>query len=355
MHGDNQLNKYTRYFVVKHKLNMKLLVVLFATVALCAGTALPVVPGDNSHYVEGVSRYIWMDNGEGTPELVDLEEPVDELALAEARNGANNQYWLFTRWNRVSPQIILNGNVNSLRNSNYNGARALKVIVHGWRNNGNSPVNTLIRNAFLDQGDHNVIVVDWRALADQSYNNAVRGVVDVGRHVANFVQWLINTGGGNWNRVHLVGHSLGAHIVGNAGRLAPGTPVRVTGLDPAGPQWGNNRDALNRNSGTYVEAIHTDGRATGIMDPSGHADFYPNGGRAPQPGCGISNSCAHGRAFEFYASTITRNHLIGRQCRNLHEAELSSCTGVQLRMGNADLGKRGNGLFGLRTGNAWPF
>lgn len=74
-----------------------------------------------------------------------------------------------------------------------------------------------------------MIVVDWSRLAGGSYNNAVRGVPDVGRHLGNFLQWLINSGGGNWNRVHLVGHSLGAHVVGNAGRQAGGRPVRVTG------------------------------------------------------------------------------------------------------------------------------
>lgn len=60
-----------------------------------AGSAIPLVPGDNSHYVEGESRYIWMPDGDGKPHLVDLHEPADEEAIA--RNGANNQYWLYTR------------------------------------------------------------------------------------------------------------------------------------------------------------------------------------------------------------------------------------------------------------------
>lgn len=69
---------------------------------LSACTATPVqpeftVPEDNSHYVEGESRYIWMSDGDDVPRLVDLEEPVDEEILRSTRNGANNQYWLFTR------------------------------------------------------------------------------------------------------------------------------------------------------------------------------------------------------------------------------------------------------------------
>lgn len=61
---------------------------------MCAGSAIPVVPGDNSHYVEGESRYIWMPDGEGTPHLVDLQA---EENLVEPRSGAQNAYWLFTR------------------------------------------------------------------------------------------------------------------------------------------------------------------------------------------------------------------------------------------------------------------
>lgn len=112
------------------------------------------------------------------------------------------------------------------------------------------------------------------------------------------------------------------------------------GLDPAGPSWGGNSNALNRNSGIYVESIHTDGRLLGIMDAISHADFYPNGGRNPQPGCLIS-TCSHGRANELFASSVRTNHFNGRRCVNIREAELSACTGAQLRMGNGILNKRG--------------
>lgn len=74
-----------------------------------------MIPGDNSHYVEGVSRYVWMPDGEDVPHLVDLEEPIDEDVLY-GRNGANNQYWLFTRFfyqifyilRFFIPQLIIN-------------------------------------------------------------------------------------------------------------------------------------------------------------------------------------------------------------------------------------------------------
>ncbi|XP_052740187.1 pancreatic triacylglycerol lipase-like [Bicyclus anynana] len=330
---------------------MKLLVVLLALVALCAGS--PVIPQDNSHYVEGESRYIWMPDGDGALHLVDLQAPAD-VEFAESRSGANNAYWLFTRQNPRNHQLLVNNNANSIRNSNYNGNRQTKVISHGWNSNGNSGVNTMVRDAFLAAGDFNVIVLDWRGAASGVYTTSVRAVPDVGRQLANFLVFLFRTAGGNWNNVHLVGHSLGAHVMGNAGRAAPNRPVRVTGMDPAGPQWGGNANALNRNSGVYVESIHTDGGLLGIMDPISDADFYPNGGRNPQPGC-FTSACSHSRAYEFFASSVRTNHFGGRRCNNLQQARDIQCTGAGLQMGNAQLGKRGSGLFGLRTGSAWPF
>ncbi|CAH2050165.1 unnamed protein product, partial [Iphiclides podalirius] len=281
-----------------------------------------------------------MPDGEGVPQLVDLHEPVDE-ELLKTRNGANNQYWLFTRQNPNNRQVITHGNANTIRNSNYNRNRPLKVIVHGWNNNGNTQMNPLITSAFLAVQDANVIVVDWNRLANSNYNTAAAGVPNVGQHLGNFLVWLINTGGGNWNNVHLVGFSLGAHVVGNAGRTAGGRASRVTGLDPAGPLWSGNGNALGRNAGQYVESIHTDGHILGIMNAISHADFYPNGGKNPQPGCWVS-TCSHGRATELFAASVRFNRFVGRRCANIWEAELSTCGGANFNMGNAIINKRGS-------------
>uniref|UniRef100_A0A2A4JG56 Lipase domain-containing protein n=1 Tax=Heliothis virescens TaxID=7102 RepID=A0A2A4JG56_HELVI len=334
---------------------MKFLVVLAACTALCAGNAIPLIPGDNSHYVEGESRYIWMPDGEGVPHLVDLQEPVPASAI-NSRNGANNQYWLFTRQNPNHAQVIVNGNVNSLRNSNYQANRGLVVLVHGWRSNGNSAMNPLIRSAFLDTQDVNVIVVDWHALAGNLiYNIAAGGVPGVGRFLGGFLEWLISNGGGNWNNVHLIGYSLGAHVVGNAGRTVGRRVGRITGLDPAGPIWGGNSDALNSNDGVYVEAIHTNGGRLGIFDRVANADFYPNGGRQ-QPGCSsVDYNCSHGRAYHLYASSVRYNRFVGRLCSNLNQAQNNQCTGSAHNMGNAVFSKRGSGIYGLRTNANYPF
>lgn len=90
-------------------------------------------------------------------------------------------------------------------------------------------MNPLITEAFLAVMNTNVIVVDWSNLADKWYGTSAAGVPDVGVHLGNFLEWLISTHGGDWNQVQLVGFSLGAHIVGNAGRTTGGKPARITG------------------------------------------------------------------------------------------------------------------------------
>ncbi|XP_053612165.1 pancreatic triacylglycerol lipase-like [Plodia interpunctella] len=332
---------------------MKLLVVLISLVAFCAGSAIPTIPGDNSHYVEGESRYIWMPDGDGVPHLVDLEAPVDPEA-ADPRNGANNEYWFFSRNNPNNAQVIVHGNANTIWNSNYVAGRPLVVIVHGWNSNGNSDINSMVREAYLAIQDANIIVVDWRQHANGAYNSAVSAVPSVGQFLGDFLSWLIGTAGGNWNNVHLVGFSLGAHIVGNAGRRTGSRPARVTGLDPAGPSWNGNANALNTQAGQYVEAIHTDGGLLGIFNRIGHGDFYPNGGRNPQPGCWIS-TCSHSRAYELFAATVRFNHLVGRLCSNIQQAQNVQCSGSNFNMGNGIFTKRGNGIYGLTTGNNWPY
>ncbi|XP_059048047.1 lipase member H-like [Achroia grisella] len=335
---------------------MKDIVVLIASIAsiaLCTCTAVSLVPDDNSHYVEGESRYIWMLDGEGVSHLVDLEEPVDETLL-NVRNEGSNQYWLYTRQNPNTAETLVYGDIDSISNSNYNSSRPIAVIVHGWQSNGNTAVTSLIRNDFLAAEDTNVIIVDWRTVASSNYLTAVITSIEIGQLIGNFLEWIINTTGGDWNNVHLVGISLGAHVVGSAGRQVNGQPARVTGLDPAGPLWIGNPNALNRNDGQYVEAIHTDGGIQGILIPIADADFYPNGGRHPQPGCSTT-SCSHGRAPQLFASSIRTDHLQGRLCDNYYQAQSVECSGIVFNMGNSIFSKRGSGIYGLTTGSSWPY
>lgn len=82
--------------------------------------------------------------------------------------------------------------------------------------------------AFLQDGDVNVIVLDWSRLANRNYLTAKAGAAEVGRGLSQFISWL-TTQGLSLERVHLVGFSLGGHLVGNAGRALAGAVKRITG------------------------------------------------------------------------------------------------------------------------------
>lgn len=83
--------------------------------------------------------------------------------------------------------------------------------------------------------------------------------------------------------IPIIGHSLGAHIVGAAGRQyafrTQSQLPRITGLDPANPCFneGQTLSGLSRGDADFVDVIHSNPGALGKRDPLGDVDFYPNG------------------------------------------------------------------------------
>lgn len=45
---------------------------------------------------------------------------------------------------------------------------------------------------------------------------------------------------------------------------------------------------INKNDATFVDIIHTNGKGLGLIEPLGHIDFYPNGGKK-QMNCRIAD------------------------------------------------------------------
>lgn len=71
--------------------------------------------------------------------------------------------------------------------------------------------------------------MDWSRLALSDYATAALGVPAAGRGVGQFLNFLHSVTGAPFNTMHLVGFSLGAHMVGNAGRELGGRVARVSG------------------------------------------------------------------------------------------------------------------------------
>lgn len=131
-------------------------------------------------------------------------------------------------------------------------------------------------------------MVDWSDLCFAPlYFAAFGNLRGVGARVAEVLDSMATQGLLNTAQLHLIGHSLGAHVAGVVGeRLAAGRVPRITGLDPARPMINliKTDGRLSPDDADLVDVIHTSAGSLGIQNTVGHVDFYPNGGKA-QPGC----------------------------------------------------------------------
>lgn len=111
--------------------------------------------------------------------------------------------------------------------------------------------------------------------------------------LGNLIHTLFDSYRASLENVEVIGHSLGAHVAGFAGKRVQNLTglriPRITGLDPAGPLfdgfWVSQEERLHEDDAEVVVALHTDSGAAGFEDSIGTIDFYPNGGNPPQPGC----------------------------------------------------------------------
>lgn len=78
------------------------------------------------------------------------------------------------------------------------------------------------------QFDVNVIVVVWAEGAKDNYIRAVANTRVVGAVTANMIKLLQRSSSLTLDNVHLVGHSLGAHVAGYVGKIIPEIG-RITG------------------------------------------------------------------------------------------------------------------------------
>ncbi|CAB0039882.1 unnamed protein product [Trichogramma brassicae] len=232
----------------------------------------------------------------------------------------------------------------NLESSDFDIGRDTYVLVHGFMSNGWEPWLIQMKDALLDYADANVIVTDWQNGSNTwNYISAASSTRVVGETVAKLLSTLKGSSSAeSRGKIHVIGHSLGAHISGRAAHVLkkleanssePWLVERITGLDPARQcfNWTDASCKLSREHAPFVDVIHTNGKNSfylglGIYRPLGHADFYPNGGRI-QPGCEeIDPSfwafltlpaakiketiCNHGRAYRYFTESIvsaTRN------------------------------------------------
>jgi len=284
----------------------------------------------------------------------------------------STKFGIYTR-RKANPALPFLGKTGSIKNkyqfelhklaiSDFNPKLPTVILVPGYLSNEFEPWMEEAKNLWLELDDVNVITVNWDYHNRYTYSTAVADCPLVARQVTIFLYYLAElndirvTDETFLANVHIIGHSLGAHIAGFVGQDLNGRLGRITGLDPAGPSFDNmSRDLrLDPTDAELVVAIHTNSgklhyanlvassllRASemamdwapvlnravsclssgytregdtawyGIDTQVGHLDYYANNGRI-QPNCkGLLHVCDHSRSIEIFLDVLKYEQLL---------------------------------------------
>ncbi|CAG9110804.1 unnamed protein product [Plutella xylostella] len=277
--------------------------------------------------------------------------------VAMARDGGV----VFELYTRKNPQLfeVITPNKDP---KHFNPDAPTYVVVHGWTVRDYALYR--IKDNYLRTGDVNVIMVDWTRYSVDLYPKSAASTKYVGERIGELLLSLISRHPSAGSSLRLVGHSLGAHVSGRAGRYLQErnhTVARITALDPAGPLFEVPPllPGLTPSDASFVLAVHTDGGAFGLVRPRGHADFYANGGGPVQPGCGgydlIGTSCSHFRSSYYFAESILHGGFTAVRCGSLADFLTERCRGGdRQRMGDRT-SDRARGMYYLRTNILPPY
>lgn len=172
---------------------------------------------------------------------------------------SNTLFFLYTRSNINNPQQLFIEE-SSVKNNFYDSKKPTKFVTHGWTQfcdprpmitavtKGNyDPVFIMwfrhflnfhvvltawfwFSSAYLQNGDYNVIVVDWTKISNLFYSpELISKLKSVGAQVAKMIDLLGSSRNSNPSTITLVGHSLGAHVMGFAGKQTSAKVGHIVG------------------------------------------------------------------------------------------------------------------------------
>ncbi|KYN38152.1 Pancreatic triacylglycerol lipase [Trachymyrmex septentrionalis] len=286
----------------------------------------------------------------GIPNLIDINESkITQVHLKEIHKSVQKTtFYLYTRNNPEIGQQLIIDDMDSIKKSFWNPNHPTRFVTHGWHGNCDGGC-TQIRDAFLNVGDYNIILIDWRDAANHLYLISARSAPLVSQRVAFLINFLENNAKLDPNKTVIIGHSLGAHVAGLSARFATGKIAEVIALDPAAPlfEFNGPGERVDKSDAILVQVIHTCTKFVGIKSAIGTSDFYPNGGEE-QPGCGPirgigdveAMGCAHSRSEMYYIESITNP--TGFRAGNVF-------------MGGPSIDPNANGMYTLQTASEPPF
>lgn len=232
----------------------------------------------------------------------------------------------------ITSTYVLEENISSL---------PIMFLAHGFISNANNSNYLQLTKALLAKVDALVISVDWKEGACSGglaitklagYSQAVKNTRIVGQYIANLTKELIDKYDAKLDDMQVIGHSLGAHVMGFAGKeiqkLNLGKYPQIIGLDPAGPLF-NTKSCSQRlceSDADFVQIIHTTS-TLGMTKEIGDMDFYMNKGIL-QPGCNGNPACSHSQAVIYLTESVKYDCcFIGTPWTNyLITKPISTCT-----------------------------
>jgi len=317
------------------------------------------------------------------------------LALVTGKAAAENakiadpdlskiKFFLWTRQN-PSDYDTVELTEESLANSHFDSRHPTIILAHGWNSHGQGFGGDL-SEAYLQVGEFNVFAIEWGDLETwANYPQAAIRTRAVGEHSANLVKILSDVGA--FNKIHVVGHSLGAHVGGFLAKkvqeMGLGTLDRVTGLDPAEPLFdiAGPHDRIDKSDAKFVDIIHTNSGmlwngCLSIKKSIGHVDIYPAGG-SHQPGCVeaciipdimcynitiedlIKGGCSHNRAIQYHKESITATggaQFLAWHCHSWEDFQAGDCCdGEQVVMGQWIESRSPEGKYFLNVRDEKPY
>lgn len=177
-------------------------------------------------------KYLLVRRPDGTYEVESLLQSNERCSVASEKDV---NFYFYSQQNLENATIFNTREARNIDTSYFDIKKQTLFIVHGWKNNYSSPVNKLIKEAVLKDHDINLFVVDWSSVAKENYISVFYNVPRVGKFVGEFISDLSSNYNYSLSNVKVVGHSLGAHVAGVAGKHTNGSLDYIVGLDPAGP------------------------------------------------------------------------------------------------------------------------
>lgn len=207
---------------------------------------------------------------------------------------------------------------------NLDVTRKLIFFVPGYKSNINKNTEETIRQTFRDAPDTYLIIIDHSAYTSakggrrESYERSVTYAYTLGKRLGNLLADIHGIGYPS-KKIHCIGHSLGAQMLGYAGTQYTNKTTekiwRITGIDPAGPCFSNSfiEDQIRSGVAEYVEVYHCNAGGLGTTAVLADIDIFLNKGRK-QPDChegyipayGESEAakCSHKACVKYWTDTV---------------------------------------------------